>query len=522
MRRRGRDRRRRRLPRRAVRQGRRRARHPAARRGRDPADRGGGLPTPRHPARPRFAAATPYWKARLIDWRVVRWSLAVGIPATVLGALATRWIDGGSLVLADRAAPHRASASACSCRPGDPHEVVDRARRLPLPGRARGRRRRAAAPASWPTPAGFLLAPLFVAGPAARRSSRPSPTSLAVAIGPRRPRDDRPRRPRPHRLDGDRWCSPLTSVPLANLGRPGGAPDPPGRSSNGPTAPASPCVGTGPAPGHALDPWRTPSLVKKRTRAGVGCSSRPARYAGPVERTWRTVADRPAGSAEGSPEADPRGHGGAPAALLPGPARGGRPGRRHGLLGAPRRARRGQRGQGPQGPLVPRLLRHPGRRLRGRVPRRPRSPPSSGSPPTGRSRSSGSATWARPSPTTGASAPAASGSLALVDADPAKVGERIGDLDDRVDRRPVRRRARTGASRSGSSRRRPPRPRRSPTGSSRRASARSSTSRPAVVAVPDTVSLRKVDLAIELQILSFYQSHRSGPAGLDGLQERAR
>ena len=30
---------------------------------------------------------------------------------------------------------------------------------------------------------------------------------------------------------------------------------------------------------------------------------------------------------------------------------------------------------------------------------------------------------------------------------------------------------------------------------------------PAVVAVPDTVSLRKVDLAIELQILSFYQSH---------------
>jgi redox-sensing transcriptional repressor len=30
---------------------------------------------------------------------------------------------------------------------------------------------------------------------------------------------------------------------------------------------------------------------------------------------------------------------------------------------------------------------------------------------------------------------------------------------------------------------------------------------PAVVAVPDTVSLRKVDLAIELQILAFYQSH---------------
>src|SRR5581483_6951208 len=31
---------------------------------------------------------------------------------------------------------------------------------------------------------------------------------------------------------------------------------------------------------------------------------------------------------------------------------------------------------------------------------------------------------------------------------------------------------------------------------------------PAVVVVPDEVSLRKVDLATELQILSFYQQHR--------------
>src|SRR4029077_5477448 len=36
---------------------------------------------------------------------------------------------------------------------------------------------------------------------------------------------------------------------------------------------------------------------------------------------------------------------------------------------------------------------------------------------------------------------------------------------------------------------------------------------PAVVAVPDTVSLRKVDLAIELQILSFYQSHPRARGG---------
>jgi redox-sensing transcriptional repressor len=35
---------------------------------------------------------------------------------------------------------------------------------------------------------------------------------------------------------------------------------------------------------------------------------------------------------------------------------------------------------------------------------------------------------------------------------------------------------------------------------------------PAVVAVPESVSLRKVDLATELQILSFYQQHRVQPS----------
>jgi redox-sensing transcriptional repressor len=36
---------------------------------------------------------------------------------------------------------------------------------------------------------------------------------------------------------------------------------------------------------------------------------------------------------------------------------------------------------------------------------------------------------------------------------------------------------------------------------------------PAVITVPDDVSLRKVDLAVELQILSFYQQRRGGDAG---------
>ena len=45
-----------------------------------------------------LAASSVYWKARLIDWRVVRWSLAFGIPATIIGAVATRWIGGSILV----------------------------------------------------------------------------------------------------------------------------------------------------------------------------------------------------------------------------------------------------------------------------------------------------------------------------------------------------------------------------------------------------------------------------------------
>lgn len=45
-----------------------------------------------------LAASSVYWKARLIDWRIVRWSLGFGIPATVVGAIGTRWIGGDALV----------------------------------------------------------------------------------------------------------------------------------------------------------------------------------------------------------------------------------------------------------------------------------------------------------------------------------------------------------------------------------------------------------------------------------------
>jgi uncharacterized membrane protein YfcA len=43
-------------------------------------------------------AAAPYWKRKLIDRQVVIWSLSFGVPAVVLGAIATRWIGGPALV----------------------------------------------------------------------------------------------------------------------------------------------------------------------------------------------------------------------------------------------------------------------------------------------------------------------------------------------------------------------------------------------------------------------------------------
>ncbi len=45
-----------------------------------------------------LSASWAYWREDFVDWRLVRWSIAFGIPATIAGAVATRWIDGGALV----------------------------------------------------------------------------------------------------------------------------------------------------------------------------------------------------------------------------------------------------------------------------------------------------------------------------------------------------------------------------------------------------------------------------------------
>lgn len=43
-------------------------------------------------------AAYAYTREGFVDWRVFRWTVALGTPATVIGAVLTRWIGGGVLV----------------------------------------------------------------------------------------------------------------------------------------------------------------------------------------------------------------------------------------------------------------------------------------------------------------------------------------------------------------------------------------------------------------------------------------
>jgi redox-sensing transcriptional repressor len=101
--------------------------------------------------------------------------------------------------------------------------------------------------------------------------------------------------------------------------------------------------------------------------------------------------------------------------------------------------------------------------------------------------------------------------VALLDADPAKVGERVGDLIVRhVDELPEV--ARTEELAIGVIA--------TPAGAAQDVADRLVAAgigsilnfAPVVLTVPSHVSVRKVDLSIELQILSFYQQRRPGPA----------
>ena len=70
-----------------------------------------------------IVAAFAYRRAGIMNWRVIRGSALVGVPATVVGAYTTRWIGGGALV-----AGTELLLVALGLRflvfPGDPHEIA--------------------------------------------------------------------------------------------------------------------------------------------------------------------------------------------------------------------------------------------------------------------------------------------------------------------------------------------------------------------------------------------------------------
>jgi hypothetical protein len=70
-----------------------------------------------------LVAARTYWRANHVDWRLVRWTIALGFPATLLGAYASRWVGGNVLVIATEVIL-AALGLRFLLRPGLPDEIV--------------------------------------------------------------------------------------------------------------------------------------------------------------------------------------------------------------------------------------------------------------------------------------------------------------------------------------------------------------------------------------------------------------
>jgi uncharacterized membrane protein YfcA len=70
-----------------------------------------------------LVAFSAYWRAHVVDRQVMRWSIGIGVPATIAGALATRWIGGRPLLLATDILI-AALGVRLLLRPGAPDEVV--------------------------------------------------------------------------------------------------------------------------------------------------------------------------------------------------------------------------------------------------------------------------------------------------------------------------------------------------------------------------------------------------------------
>jgi uncharacterized protein len=47
-----------------------------------------------------FIASVAYWRSNLVDWQIVRWSIAVGIPSTIFGSYLTLFTGATPLLIA--------------------------------------------------------------------------------------------------------------------------------------------------------------------------------------------------------------------------------------------------------------------------------------------------------------------------------------------------------------------------------------------------------------------------------------
>lgn len=72
-----------------------------------------------------IAGGARYWRAHLIDREALAWSVALGVPATVVGAVATKWVGGPILVRATDVLVAGLGIRLL-LRPGDGREVVQR------------------------------------------------------------------------------------------------------------------------------------------------------------------------------------------------------------------------------------------------------------------------------------------------------------------------------------------------------------------------------------------------------------
>lgn len=107
-----------------------------------------------------LAAGTAYSRAGLIDWRTIRLCLATALPATIGGAIATRWIDGASLVLITDVvvvAIGLRLAAGTGAHESDDEASTTSPRRIAVIGAVVG-----ATAGLLANSGGFLLAPLFI------------------------------------------------------------------------------------------------------------------------------------------------------------------------------------------------------------------------------------------------------------------------------------------------------------------------------------------------------------------------